>query len=104
MKTVVIKVDNGVAITREQRQELCEIYNESDVKTFLDYMYELLKYNNNPEMLEILNRVNTLNKETTLGFGREDYTDEEAKEFFESKWKLLNYFGIRNNYGYACIK
>lgn len=104
MKTIVIKVDNGVAITREQRQKLCEIYNESDVKTFLDYMYELLKYNNNPEMLEILDRVNTLNMETTLGWGREDYTDEEAKEFFDSKWKLLNYFGIRNNYGYACIK
>lgn len=90
-------------MTKEQRQKLCEIYNESDVKTFLDYLYEFLKDNHNPEMLELLDRVNTLNMETTLGWGREDYTDEESKELFDSKWKLLNYFGIRNNYGYACI-
>lgn len=52
-------------------------------------MYEFLKDNHNPEMLELLDRVYTLNMETTLGCGREDYTSEETDESFDGKWKLL---------------
>ena len=54
-------------------------------------------------MLKLLDRVHTLNMETALGWGREDYTSEEADEYFEGKWKLLNYFGIENNLGDAYI-
>lgn len=89
-------------MTREQQEKLCGIYNESDIEAF-NYMYEFLKDNHNPEMLELLDRVHTLNMETTLGWGKEDYTSEEAEEYYEGRWKLLNYFGIKSNLGYAYI-
>ena len=53
-------------MTREQQEKLCGIYSASDIEA-LDYMYEFLKDNHNPEMLELLDRVHTLNMETTLG-------------------------------------
>ena len=40
-------------MTREQKQKLCDIYNGSDIEA-LDYMYEFLKDNHNPEMLELI--------------------------------------------------
>ena len=89
-------------LTREQQQELCDIYNRCDIEAF-DYMYKFLKDNHNPEMLELLDRVHTLNMKTTLGWGREDYTEKEFNEYFDGKWKLLNYFGIKSNLGDACL-
>ena len=87
--------------TMTTQQYLYIDYNTSN-KSFRD-MYEFLKDNHNPEMLELLDRVHTLNMETTLGWGREDYTSEEAKEYFDGKWKLLNYFGIKSDLGDAYI-
>ena len=89
-------------MTREQKQKLCDIYNGSDIEA-LDYMYEFLKDNHNPEMLELLDRVHTLNMETSFGWVREDYTPEESEEYFNGKWKLLKYFGIKSNMGDAYI-
>ena len=96
--TVIVEAE----MTKEQQQKLCDIYNASDIEAF-NYMYEFLKDNHNPEMLELLDRVHTLNMETTLGWGREDYTSEEADEYYDGKWKLLNYFGIKSNFGDAYI-
>ena len=90
-------------ITKEQQTELCDIYNKSDIEAF-NYMYKLLEDGHNEEMLELLDRVHTLNMETTLGWGREDYTPEEADEYFNGKWKLLTHFGIKNNNGDAVIE
>lgn len=90
-------------MTKEQQEKLCAIYNASDIEA-LDYMYEFLKDNHNSEMLELLDRVHTLNMETTLGWGKENYTSEEAKEYFDGKWKLLNYFGIKSDLGDAYIE
>lgn len=89
-------------MTKKQRQKLCDIYNKSDINA-LDYMYEFLKDNHNPEMLELLDKVRTLNIETTLGWGEKDYTPEESEKYFNGKWKLLNYFGIKSNMGDAYI-
>lgn len=90
-------------MTKEQQQELCDIYNNSDIDA-LNYMYDFLQDNHNPQMLELLDKIHTLNMETTLGWGREDCTSEEADEYYEGKWKLLNYFGISSNGGDAYIK
>lgn len=84
-------------MTKKQRQKLCDIYNRSDIEA-LNYMYEFLKDNHNPQMLELLNRIRTLNVEATSGWGEKDYT-----EYFNGKWKLLKYFGIKNNMGDAYI-
>ena len=91
-----------IKILDNDKNKLCDIYNGSDIEA-LDYMYEFLKDNHNPEMLELLDRVHTLNMETTLGWGREDYTTEESEEYFNGKWELLNYFGIKSNMGDAYI-
>lgn len=42
--------------------------------------------------------------ETTLGWGNEDYTSEEANEYYNGKWKLLNYFEIKNDHRDAYIE
>lgn len=83
-------------MTNEQRIELCRIYNNSDIEAF-EYMQPFC----NKEQLELLDRVVTLNMETTIGWGREDYTTEELDEYYEKKWKLLNDFCIENRNGDA---
>lgn len=78
----------------EEEQKLYDVYNNCGDFDALNYMYVLLKDNQNPEMLELLDRVNTLHMETTLGTGREDYTDEEAAEYHAGMHRLLSYFGV----------
>lgn len=76
--------------------------NENDIEVF-KYMYKFLQDNHNPEMLELLDRVHTLNMETDLGWGNEPATAEESEEYFNGKWKLLNYFGVKSDNGDAYI-
>lgn len=83
-------------MTREQKIELCRIYNNSDIECF-DYMKQFC----NKEQIELLDRLVTLNMETTIGWGREDYTNEELEEYYNGKWELLNAFGIENRLGDA---
>lgn len=83
-------------MTRNQKIELCTIYNNSDIECF-QYMKQFC----NKEQLELLDRLVTLNMETTIGWGREDYTDEELEEYYNGKWELLNAFGIENRMGDA---
>lgn len=83
-------------MTREQKIELCTIYNNSDIECF-----EYLKQFCNKEQLELLERLVTLNMETDIGWGREPSTSEEVDEYYEGKWKLLNVFGIENRMGDA---
>lgn len=78
-------------MTREQKIELCTKYNNSDIECF-EYMFQFC----NDEQKELLDRLMTLNTETTIGWGREDYTAEELEEYNEGKWKLLSAFGIEN--------
>lgn len=83
-------------MTREQKIELCRIYNNSDIECF-NYMKQFC----NKEQMELLERIVTLNMETTIGWGREAYTNEELEEYYNKKWKLLNDFGIENRQGDA---
>lgn len=92
------------ATSNIHRQTLCDIYNnKGDADTFA-YMFKLLKDNHNPTMLRLLDRINTLYNETTLGIGREDHTDEEADEYNSVKTILFNYFDIKNDNGHLHIK
>ena len=81
------------------KEKLCEMYNNSDIDA-LTYMYSFLT----GELKELCERLITLNNETTLGWGREDYTFEEAQEYGEGKWKLLNNFGIKSDLGNAVLE
>lgn len=81
------------------KKKLCEMYNASDIDA-LEYMYPFCV----GELKELCERLITLNNETTLGFGREDYTEDEALEYFDGKWKLLNYFGVVSDNGDAIVK
>lgn len=85
-------------MSNEQRIALCKIYNNSDIEAF-DYMNQFC----NKEQLETLDRIVTLNNETAIGWGREDYTSEELDEYYNKKWQLLNAFGIDNIYGDAYV-
>lgn len=90
-------------MTKEQQQKLCDIYNEKGIADALAYMSEFLKDNHNPAMLNILDRINTLYTETTLGNGREDYTKEEYDEYNFGKAILFNYFDVKNNNGHLFV-
>ena len=83
-------------MTREQKIELCRIYNNSDIECF-NYMLQFC----NDKQKELLERLVTLNMETTIGWGREDYTNEELEEYYNGKWELLSAFGIENKQGDA---
>ena len=83
-------------MTREQKIELCRVYNCSDFECF-----QYLKPFCNKEQLALLDRLVTLNNETAIGWGREDYTSEELEEYYEGKWKLLTAFGLENDGGDA---
>ena len=89
-------------MNHDQQEKLCDIYNGSDIDA-LDYMYEFLKDNENPKMLNLLNRIRSLNIDTKLGWGDKDFTYEESEEYYEGKWKLLNYFGLKSIGGDAYI-
>lgn len=78
-------------MTREQKIELCTKYNNSDIECF-EYMLQFC----NDEQKELLERLVTLNMETTIGYGKKDYTNKEAEEYYNGKWKLLNAFGLEN--------
>ena len=86
-------------MTREQKIELCRIYNGSDINCF-----EYIKQFCNKEQMELLERLVTLNMETTIGWGREDYTNEELEEYYNGKWELLHSFGLENDLGDATFK
>ena len=83
-------------MTREQKIELCRIYNNSDIECF-NYMLQFC----NDEQKELLERLVTLNMETDIGWGNEPSTSEEVEEYYNGKWKLLNDFGIENVNGDA---
>jgi hypothetical protein len=83
-------------MTREQQIELCRIYNNSDIECF-EYLHQFC----NAEQMELLDRLTTLNMETTIGWGREPATSEEMDEYYEGKWKLLSAFGLENDGGDA---
>ena len=100
---IIYIVNVEAEMTKEQQRKLCDIYNESDMEAF-EYMYKFLQDNHNPEMLELLDRVHTLNMETSLGWGNEPATAEESEEYFNGKWKLLNYFGVKSDNGDAYIE
>lgn len=78
-------------MTREQKIELCKVYNNSDISSF-EYMMQFC----DDEQKELLKRLIKLNIQTMLGFGDKSYTEEESNEYYEGKWKLLNSFGIEN--------
>lgn len=78
-------------MTREQKIKLCRIYNNSDIECF-NYILQFC----NDEQKKLLERLVTLNMETTIGWGREAYTSEELEEYCNGKWKLLNDFDIEN--------
>ena len=83
-------------MTREQKIELCRIYNNSDIECF-NYV---LQFCNN-EQKELLERLVTLNMETDIGWGNEPSTSEEVEEYYNGKWKLLSAFGLENRMGDA---
>ena len=83
-------------MTREQKIELCRIYNNSDIDCF-NYMQQFC----NKEQMELLDRLVTLDMETDIGWGNEPSTSEEVEEYYNGKWKLLNDFGIENVNGDA---
>ena len=83
-------------MTREQKIELCRIYNNSDIDCF-NYMQQFC----NKEQMELLDRLVTLDMETDIGWGNEPSTSEEVDEYYNGKWKLLNDFGIENVNGDA---
>ena len=83
-------------MTREQKIELCRIYNNSDIECF-NYIQQFC----NKEQVELLNRLVTLNMETNIGWGNEPSTSEEVEEYYNGKWKLLSAFGIENKQGDA---
>ena len=83
-------------MTREQKIELCRIYNNSDIDCF-NYMHQFC----NKEQMELLDRLVTLDMETDIGWGNEPSTSEEVEEYYNGKWKLLNDFGIENVNGDA---
>ena len=76
-------------MTREQKIELCEIYNNSDIECF-NYMRQFC----NKEQAELLDRLVKLNMETTIGWGDEPGTPEEFEEYYNGKWELLSSFGV----------
>ena len=83
-------------MTREQKIELCRIYNNSDIECF-NYMLRFC----NDEQKKLLERLVTLNMETTIGWGNEPSTPEESEEYYNGKWELLSAFGIENRMGDA---
>lgn len=52
---------------------------------------------------ELCERLMTLNLETDIGWGREPTSRDEMEEYYEGKWKLLNYFGIGSDLGNAYV-
>ena len=83
-------------MTREQKIQLCKIYNNSDIDC-VNYMQQFC----NKEQMELLDRLVTLDMETDIGWGNEPSTSEEVEEYYNGKWKLLNDFGIENVNGDA---
>jgi hypothetical protein len=88
-------------LTYDEKKELCDIYNNSDIEALI-YMKERLK--DNEKLLSLCNRLTDLNENTKIGWGNEDYSGKELDEYYEGKWKLLNHFGIRNQNGDAVIE
>ena len=86
-------------MTREQKIELCGLYNMSDIDCLI-YMRQFC----DKEQLELLERLIYLNEETQIGWGEKDYSMEEVEEYYNGKWKLLNDFGIENDEGDACFE
>lgn len=76
--------------------KLCKIYNNSDIEA-LDYMRAYLK----GDLLSLCDRLISLNINTKIGWGKEDYSPEELNEYYDGKWKLLSYFGLENRDGDA---
>ncbi len=74
------------------RNKLAEIYNCSDIDA-LNYMLPFLQDENKT----LCERLITLSNE-------EDYSLEEADEYFDGKWKLLNHFGIESDLGDAVVQ
>ena len=83
-------------MTREQKVELCRIYNNSDIECF-NYVLQFC----NDEQKELLERLVTLNMETDIGWGYEPSTPEEVEEYYNGKWKLLSAVGLENRMGDA---
>ena len=78
-------------MTKEQKVELCKIYNDSDIDSF-KYMMQFC----DNEQKELLKRLIELNTQTTIGRGDKSCTEGEQDEYYDGKWKLLNSFGIEN--------
>ena len=78
-------------MTREQKIELCKIYNNSDIGSF-HYMMPFC----DQEQKELLNRLIELNTMTTIGWGEKSCTEEEQDAYYDGKWELLSSFGIEN--------
>lgn len=83
-------------MTREQKIELCKIYNNSDIEAFI-YMKDFVI----DEEKSLLDRLIYLNQETKICDGDKDYTSKELEEYYNGKWKLLHYFGLENRQGDA---
>ena len=86
-------------MTREEKIELCKIYNRSDIDCF-----QFLKAFCNGKQMEKLERLVALNMETDIGWGNEVSTSEEQDEYCETKWALLNEFGLENRDGDAVFE
>lgn len=78
-------------MTKEQKIELCKIYNNSDINSF-KYMMQFC----DEGQKELLKRLIELNTQTSIGWGDKSCTGEELDEYYDGKWKLLNSFGIEN--------
>ena len=87
-----------IDLIKLNKEKLVEIYNCSDLDA-LEYMYEFCK----GDLKELCERLIDINMNTDIGWGREPHTVEESDEYYDGKWKLLNYFGIKNNNGDACL-
>ena len=83
-------------MTKEQKIELCKIYNNSDINAF-EYMRQFC----DEEQKELLKRLTELNTQTMIGWGDKSYTTEEMDEYYDGKWELLTSFGIENVEGDA---
>ena len=88
---------NSNSMTRKQKIELCTITNNGG-DDYLDY---ILQMHCNETQIEIIDRLTSLYNETSIGIGRESYTDEELEEYYNKKWEILSDFGIENRHGRA---
>ena len=84
---------------REEKIELCKVYNRSDIDCF-----QFLKPFCDEKQLEKLERLVSLNMETDIGLGNEASTSEEQNEYYETKWELLKKFGLDNRGGDAVFE